>query len=240
MNLDNASVLHREKVSHEFLGGLHYRLRTKDSEGEAQVQRKRAVSRGERDANVVVFLRRLIEIALLVVFCLCPGKESWAEMTGRYYYIGGAVQQDARQRQIDLMVQRINFLLRPIARRALDKVCKLPPYVDIRTKNGLVGIEMPPVPVRWSRLDGQKTAFLNVRGREATLQRRWQGQTIHEVLTEGRSKRILSYVFSQQYQRVTLRYSIRSPHLPQDLLYWLNYAKRRREGAMLPASEDNS
>jgi hypothetical protein len=169
--------------------------------------------------------RYTIGFLVALYVAVAPENHAWSDHDGRYAYVGGERQRQGRVDQIEVVVSRLSIILRSFARERLLSVCKLPQNINISTKQKQLGIALIPLPMRWTSLDGNASTFLNVRGRKASIRRLRKGRTISEVVSEGRSQRLIDYRFNASSARLDLRYTIRSPYLPQDVVYSLSYAK---------------
>ena len=172
--------------------------------------------------------RYKIGLLMGLFFAVMPEGEAWSDHDGQYVYVGGERQRRGRAEQIELVVYQISIVLRSFARERLISACKLPQNINISSREKQLGIALIPLPMRWTSLDGNASTFLNVRGRKASIRRLRKGRTISEIVAEGRSQRLIDYRFDASSDRLDLRYTIRSPYLPQDVVYSLSYAKTGR------------
>ena len=144
-------------------------------------------------------------------------------ISGTFVY--DATASDNVKEAINDAVAKMNFLVRPFARRRLHKANPLYQRVTIShtprqvtvTTGDLAPVVTPAdgTPINWTRENGDKLK----------VSTRWRNSTLQQTFRATDGQRTNTYTLSPDGRTLTMRVTVTSPRLPQPVRYKLVYGR---------------
>lgn len=173
----------------------------------------------------------LLGLALVLV-CQGTAPRSAAGQTlpcpeGVYLFSGGEEQRQGRGEAIVQAAEEFTPILRPIARRVMRRWIVVPPRVVVERDGDQAALVLPPLPARFTELDGTPLRFNNAKGQAAELRRWVRDRRIVEAITNERSRQKRIFTFSRSCRQLETSWHIVSEHVQKTTVEFdLSYRRR--------------
>ncbi|MBW3628142.1 MAG: hypothetical protein KY464_02480 [Gemmatimonadetes bacterium] len=169
---------------------------------------------------------KLMAIALLAIAAASPtpARAQSQPMDGSYTF--AAEGSDDQKQVIDAAVAKMNFVIRPLARRRLRNAN--PPYRGLRitsTANEITTIPDSGVPVT-SPSDGTPVLWTRETGEKMHVSTEWQAGTLEQTFRADDGQRVNRFSLSPDGGVLTMHVTVTSPRLPRPLTYALRYRRQ--------------
>jgi len=170
-------------------------------------------------------------LILEVIFSSDAAAQPIPEMNGVFDFIGGEQQIEAHRNALESAVLGLNPLIRPIARKVLQKHLGIPQFVTFKAEAHHLVITMDPYPPRRSALDGTTTVFKTIRGARGTIRRTLRERAITERIESEGNRKVITYQFHEDNERMSLRWHTSIPrYFRHTIGFSLSY-RRQLEGS---------
>jgi len=152
--------------------------------------------------------------------------DSIASYTGVYVYAGGQAQQTARKSAVDNVVEQMNVLIRGLARRNLLKATEPWQRITVGVSGKNLTLNRGGGVPATVALEGPAVSFSNGFAGRSSVRRRFAKGSIIEVIDDGTSSRTNMFSLSSAGKILSVGSRIRSPHLPQDVVFRFSYKRQ--------------
>ncbi len=149
-----------------------------------------------------------------------------SELAGTYVYAGGAEQKAVVDTMVEKVVQQVAMVFRPLARPRLQEVCAAAPKAIIKVEGDTVEMIRGDAKVWKSKADGKAFTATNDEGEPIAVSRKWTNGVLLEYLHAEKGSRTMTYKLSKNKQLLSIKTVIRSPQLPQSLVFEYTYKRQ--------------
>lgn len=169
---------------------------------------------------------KLMAIAFLasVAAIPTPARAQSQTMEGSYTFV--AEGSDDLNQAIEAAVAKMNFVIRPLARRRLRNANL--PYRGISITSTATEITTRPdtgAPVT-SPSDGTPVLWVRETGEKLHVTTEWQAGTLEQTFRADDGQRVNRFSLSPDGSVLTMHVTVTSPRLPRPLTYALRYRRQ--------------
>lgn len=150
-----------------------------------------------------------------------PGLERFR---GHYVWVGGEIEQEARLDAIEVVVAKMNRVLRGAARRRLRNGTHVSSTYDIEVDGGIVTIGIDDGRAWTTDLEGTPARYEH-EGEAMTMSRWWVEGTIHAVGEQKVGSGTYDFRLSEDGQTLNVRFSINSGLMPEPVVFDTTYQR---------------
>jgi hypothetical protein len=171
-------------------------------------------------------IRIVAGLASVLLWGLPAEASDLAAYVGHYVYAGSQAEQQALSAEVDRAIGQLNFLLRPLARLAVNKQQLTPQSVIIRWDGRVIGIQTSPAGDSETLADGSPVTVTS-QGRTITMRRFLtpRGLIAESRASEGVSTTTLT--LSADRRILNLHTVLATPYVPTPISVTLTYRRQR-------------
>ncbi|HLL81140.1 MAG TPA: hypothetical protein VK420_00760 [Longimicrobium sp.] len=170
--------------------------------------------------------RTVIAVLALALAGAFPARAAaQAQLSGRYNYNAGASDDIAQS--VNAAVQRMNFAVRPLARRYLARTNRAYRWVEISYAAPRVTISTDLRAGTPTPADGTPVELRRDDGEVQALSTLWANGRLEQTIRAKEAQRVTTYSLSEDGKTLTVAVRLTSHRLPQPVAYRLVYDRAR-------------
>lgn len=170
--------------------------------------------------------RTIMSVLVLALAGALPVRAgAQARLDGRYEY--NAQASDDIARSVSAAVQRLNFAMRPMARRYLTRTNRAYRWVEIDYAAPRVSISTDLRAGTPTLADGTPVELKREGGEVQALSTLWANGRLEQTIRAKEAQRVTTYTLSPDGRTLTVAVRLTSPRLPEPVAYRLVYDRVR-------------
>lgn len=172
-------------------------------------------------------MKRFVAVAMLAACApaLAAPTVRAAAFAGSYRYIGGAAEEEALSASIENVVQKMNFLIRGIARRRLKKGNQPSAQLNLVITADTITVERPGQPTISAPANGTPITWRSPDGDDFEVRQGFDADRLFQSFQGPKSFSRNDFVLSPDGATLTVYTRIVSKHLPIPLEFHTTYRR---------------
>lgn len=185
-----------------------------------------AVHAGASVLGILRAMSRSLALALVVLASMPTAAQAPTDgHEGRYVVVDSGRAARSRDAAVEDVVEDMNFIARPIARRRLTEGLPVHRAVEVRREGERLRVKIGSMYDLVAPTDDSRHPLTDALGTELRARQKWEGHTLIQRYVNDDATVTLRLTFSEDGSTMRLHTRIHAERLPSDVVFSVSYRR---------------